>query len=308
MDNWREEIAILHAELAVQQMALRAVVHTHTHPVERLQQWRRLRADRVAAAYALPAMSDLSEWLSQQPGSDDDTSKLSVWRVKVQLLRRTGRLNSWKLSPARRIAYKYRRPIRTWRRLRSLARRIRTCAFSIHSGRLRLCSQALVKRCPWDESPSVLTEAMLVGGPLHGKGSLMARPEQGRMTLEFVPGRARRLCPAPDGARVQSGRPTARGICTRGDGRRRICATIVRSQVSQAATVVALATRTSASGRNSGHSLSGTLTGTAARLRLLAPSPGAALRASAQSFSRHSRTWSETNPTATSGACPQFEL
>lgn len=66
MDNWREEIAILHAQVAVQQMALRAVVHTHSHPVEMLQQWRRLRADRVAAAYALPADVRSSEWLSQQ--------------------------------------------------------------------------------------------------------------------------------------------------------------------------------------------------------------------------------------------------
>ena len=38
-----------------------------------------------------------------------------------------------------------------------------------------------------DESPSLLTEILLVGGPLHGKGSLMARPER-RMTLELIPG------------------------------------------------------------------------------------------------------------------------
>ena len=38
-----------------------------------------------------------------------------------------------------------------------------------------------------DESPSSLTEILLVGGPMHGKGSLMARPEE-RMTLEAIPG------------------------------------------------------------------------------------------------------------------------
>jgi hypothetical protein len=66
MDNWREEAAILQAQLAVQQMALKAVVHTHPHPAELLHQWRRLRADRVAAAYALPVGVRTSEWLSQQ--------------------------------------------------------------------------------------------------------------------------------------------------------------------------------------------------------------------------------------------------
>jgi hypothetical protein len=78
MDNWREEVAILQAQLAVQQMALRALVHTHPNPAELLHQWRRLRADRVAAAYALPAGVRTSEWLSQyvQAYAEDWTAEL----------------------------------------------------------------------------------------------------------------------------------------------------------------------------------------------------------------------------------------
>ena len=78
MDNWRDEIAILQAQLAVQQMALKAVVHTHPHPAELLHQWRRLRADRVAAAYALPTGVRTSEWLSQyvQAFAEDWTAEL----------------------------------------------------------------------------------------------------------------------------------------------------------------------------------------------------------------------------------------
>jgi hypothetical protein len=78
MDNWRDEIAILHAQLAVQQMALRAVVQAHPHPTELLHAWRRLRADRVAAAYALPAEVRSSEWLSQhvQAFAEDWTAEL----------------------------------------------------------------------------------------------------------------------------------------------------------------------------------------------------------------------------------------
>jgi len=78
MDNWRDEIAILQAQLAVQQMALKAVVHAHPHPAELLHQWRRLRADRVAAAYALPTGVRTSEWLSQyvQAFAEDWTAEL----------------------------------------------------------------------------------------------------------------------------------------------------------------------------------------------------------------------------------------
>jgi len=78
MDNWAEELAILHAQLAVQQMALRSLVQTHPHPAELLHQWRKLRADRVAAAYALPAHVRASEWLSQhvQAFAEDWTAEL----------------------------------------------------------------------------------------------------------------------------------------------------------------------------------------------------------------------------------------
>ena len=78
MDNWREEVAIVQAQLAVQQMALKAVVHAHPHPEELLHQWRRLRADRVAAAYALPADVRTSEWLSEyvQAFAEDWTAEL----------------------------------------------------------------------------------------------------------------------------------------------------------------------------------------------------------------------------------------
>ena len=65
MDTWREEVAILQAQLAVQHMALRALVHSHPEPAALLHQWRKLRADRVAAAYTLPADARTSEWLSQ---------------------------------------------------------------------------------------------------------------------------------------------------------------------------------------------------------------------------------------------------
>jgi hypothetical protein len=78
MDNWRDEVALLQAQLAVQQMALKAVIHAHPHPAELLHQWRRLHADRVAAAYTLPASIRGSEWLSQhvQAFAEDWTAEL----------------------------------------------------------------------------------------------------------------------------------------------------------------------------------------------------------------------------------------
>jgi hypothetical protein len=74
----REEIAILQAQLAVQHMALRALVHSHPHPAELLQNWRRLRADTVAAAYTLPVDVRTSDWLSQhvQAFAEDWTAEL----------------------------------------------------------------------------------------------------------------------------------------------------------------------------------------------------------------------------------------
>jgi hypothetical protein len=63
MNNWQDELAILKAQLAVQQMALRALAHSHPRPGAVLEEWRKLRADSVAAAYGLP--NDVrSEWLS----------------------------------------------------------------------------------------------------------------------------------------------------------------------------------------------------------------------------------------------------
>lgn len=78
MDKLRDELAILQAQLAVQHMVLRALMHSHPNPGDLLQQWRRLRADRVAAAYSLPANVRSSEWLSQhvQTFAEDWTAEL----------------------------------------------------------------------------------------------------------------------------------------------------------------------------------------------------------------------------------------
>jgi hypothetical protein len=64
MEPWREELAILSARLAVQQMAMRALVHSHPNPSAVLEEWQKLRADTVAAAYALPSDLRTSEWLT----------------------------------------------------------------------------------------------------------------------------------------------------------------------------------------------------------------------------------------------------
>ena len=66
MDSWHEEVAFLQAQLAVQHLVLQSLAHSHPRPDLMLQHWRRLRADRVAAAYALPADARASDWLSQQ--------------------------------------------------------------------------------------------------------------------------------------------------------------------------------------------------------------------------------------------------
>lgn len=78
MEIWREELAILQAQLAVQHMALRALVQSHPHPAGLLQHWRRLCADSVASAHALPADARSSEWLSQhvQAFAEDWTAEL----------------------------------------------------------------------------------------------------------------------------------------------------------------------------------------------------------------------------------------
>lgn len=66
MEPWREELAILEARLAVQHLVLRALVHSHPHPATVLDQWRKLRADNVAAAYSLPGDMRASEWLTER--------------------------------------------------------------------------------------------------------------------------------------------------------------------------------------------------------------------------------------------------
>ena len=78
MVNLHEEVAMLQAQLTVQHMALRALVHSHPEPEALLQQWRTLRADRVAAAYTLRADVRGSDWLSQhvQAFAEDWTAEL----------------------------------------------------------------------------------------------------------------------------------------------------------------------------------------------------------------------------------------
>lgn len=66
MEPWREELALLEARLAVQHLVLRALVHSHPDPSAVLDEWRKLRADSVAAAYALPSDVRTSEWLTEQ--------------------------------------------------------------------------------------------------------------------------------------------------------------------------------------------------------------------------------------------------
>jgi hypothetical protein len=76
--SWRDEIAILKAQLAVQQMALRALAHTCPEPAALLDEWRKLRADTVAAAYALLPDIRSSEWLTEhvQAFAEDWTAEL----------------------------------------------------------------------------------------------------------------------------------------------------------------------------------------------------------------------------------------
>jgi hypothetical protein len=76
--NWRDELAIVKAQLAVQHMALRALVHSHPRPTAVLEEWRKLRADRVAAAYSLPVDVRTSEWLTDhvQAFAEDWTAEL----------------------------------------------------------------------------------------------------------------------------------------------------------------------------------------------------------------------------------------
>lgn len=66
MEPWQEELAFLKAHLAVQHMALRALVQSHPRPAAVLDAWQQLRADKVAAAYALSADDPTRDWLTAQ--------------------------------------------------------------------------------------------------------------------------------------------------------------------------------------------------------------------------------------------------
>ena len=78
METLRDELAIIQAQVAVQNLVLQSLVHSHPQPDLLLQQWRRLRADRVAQSYALPADARSSDWLSQhmQVFAEDWTAEL----------------------------------------------------------------------------------------------------------------------------------------------------------------------------------------------------------------------------------------
>ena len=78
MDNWKEELALVKAQLVVQHMALRALVQSVERPGEWLEEWRKLRADTVAAAYSLPFDVRTSAWLTEhvQAFAEDWTAEL----------------------------------------------------------------------------------------------------------------------------------------------------------------------------------------------------------------------------------------
>ena len=86
MEPWRDELAILNARLAVQHMALRALVHSHPDPAAVLEQWQKLRADTVAAAYSLPSELRSSEWLSEHV-----QSLAAEWMAELALAAATHR-------------------------------------------------------------------------------------------------------------------------------------------------------------------------------------------------------------------------
>lgn len=65
MESWREELDLLKAQLTVQHMALRALVHGHPQPAKVLDEWRKLRADGVAAAYTTPSDPHAVAWRTE---------------------------------------------------------------------------------------------------------------------------------------------------------------------------------------------------------------------------------------------------
>ena len=98
METFRDELAIVQAQVAVQHLVLQSLVHSHPQPDALLEQWRRLRADRVAQAYALPADARSSDWLSQhmQVFAEDWTAELVD-----AVARMTGHLSGEVVSPDR---------------------------------------------------------------------------------------------------------------------------------------------------------------------------------------------------------------
>jgi hypothetical protein len=77
MENWREELAALKAALAVQQVALRALAHSHPQPAVVLEHWNRLRVDCVAAAYGTAGDGD--GWLTTQVHA-----RAEAWTAELQ--------------------------------------------------------------------------------------------------------------------------------------------------------------------------------------------------------------------------------
>lgn len=66
MEPWQEELAFLKARLAVQHLALRALVHSHPDPSAVLGEWQKMRADNIVAAYALSSDARTQDWLTEQ--------------------------------------------------------------------------------------------------------------------------------------------------------------------------------------------------------------------------------------------------
>lgn len=76
---WHDELAVLKARLAVQDLALRALVQSHPCPADVLDAWRQLRADQVVAAYAPNADDPSRDWLTSAAHAlaEDWTSELA---------------------------------------------------------------------------------------------------------------------------------------------------------------------------------------------------------------------------------------
>ena len=92
MEPWQEELTRLKAHVAVQHMALRALVHSHPHPAAVLEAWQQLRADKVAAAYALSADDPTRDWLTAQAHAlaEEWTAELGVAAGRPPLSAATG--------------------------------------------------------------------------------------------------------------------------------------------------------------------------------------------------------------------------